>query len=229
MITVLGAALGLSAMAQTPAASPTPSNSQAASTPSKDTQPHKAPSAMAGVMFLGISSPDMALTAGQHFERFEASVLAPGTLALPLVSAVWSMEFTAHHGYPSGWRGYQDVYRTRLEDKLDGKFLTDFAFPTIFHQEERYEPLGANARLGSRIAHVLMHQIRTRSDDHSRLEFNFEALPATMTGAIISNSWQPASQRRKGIILKRFGLGVMFNVVANMATEFSPELMHLHW
>jgi hypothetical protein len=233
MITFLGAALGFSAMAQTPAASPAaspaPSNSQATSNPAKNSQPNKSPSAMAGVMFLGISSPDMALTPGQHFQRFEASVLAPGTFALPLVSAVWSMEVTSHHGYPNGWRGYQDVYRTRFEDKLDGKFLTDFAFPTVFHQDERYEPLGPGSPIGSRITHALMHQLHTRSDDHTHMEFNFEALPATMTATIISTAWQPASQRTTGVVIERFGLGVLYNVVANMATEFSPELMHLHW
>jgi len=181
-------------------------------------------------MFLGINSPDVALTPGQHFERFAASMVAPGTFALPLASTVWAMEATTHRGYPSGWRGYQDVYRTRFEDKIDSKFLTDFAFPTVFHQEERYEPLGPGSSVGSRITHALMHQIQTRSDDHSHMEFNFEALPATMTGAVISNIWQPATERTTGKIVERFGFGVMFNVVANLATEFQPEIVsHLHF
>src|SRR5947199_6335806 len=104
--------------------------------------------------------------AAQNFQRFLKSVASPETILLPGTSAALSQFVFRPAGFDSGAEGYGHHFGVALADNVDGKFIRDFAFPTLFRQDVAYVSDHAPATVWRRVGHVLMHSILLDTKDH---------------------------------------------------------------
>lgn len=128
----------------------------------------------------------------------------------------------AHPQLRSGIAGYGRYYWRGFVDKTDGNYLVLFAFPTLFHQDERYFAMG-RGKFWKRVEYSASRTLIT-PNYHGRNSFNFSELLGRAAAEAISASYYPSSSRTVGAIATRFGYAVMRDTFTNMFREFWPDI-----
>lgn len=168
--------------------------------------------------------PPCPVTVGDHFHSFTSSVFGWDTPVTPWIEIAPLQHFTSHSGFRDGEKGYLNQYKVAMWDTFDFKFQRHFLYPTLFHQDENYVPLGAQASFGQRVGHALDHMLVTRSADHTHDVFNASGLPAAATTALISNLYYPATLRTRREFALNFGLNIGLRLSSDLLSEFFPGL-----
>lgn len=163
--------------------------------------------------------------AEQNFHRFVDSVVSPGTVLTPAGSAAFSQFVFKPGGFDRGALGYGEHFGIGLADNVDGKFLRDFAFPTMFRQDVVYNPDSASASTWHRVGHAMLHSVVLDAKQHHHL--NFSGVPASFASAGISNLYQPQEQRNVTATLERVGTNAGGYLLGDLVSEFKPELCAL--
>jgi hypothetical protein len=162
-----------------------------------------------------------------HARRFMRAVFSWQTIAGPAVSTSFSQWLTSHQGYggnPDAW-GYH--FGIDVASNVSRKFLSRYAGPAIFHQDDSYRPLGPGHPIGSRFGHVLSHLFITESADQTHRVFNVSAFPASAVNTGLQNLYEPHVLRTVGNNLENFGLDVGVFAAGDAYQEFRCNILKL--
>lgn len=215
-LTVVGWSAGVAAGAQTGGNVTAPNASApAAQAPAPATPPAQPCTTSADASPTALSD---------HLQIFECETFNWGTLADPLIADAGSYWVLGHPGYAAGWGAFGTAYRVNLVEDVSSDATRHLVFPAVFHQDERYEPLGQGHPWIGRAGHVLRHLILTANDDHTATVFNMSALPAVAANAGLDYYYKPASQRIAKNTAWDFASGVADRVLEDSLHEFSPEI-----
>lgn len=143
-----------------------------------------------------------------HWHRFERAMFSWQTIAGPAVSTSFSQWATSHKGYgsdPNAW-GYH--FGIDVAGNVSGKFLSRYAGPAIFRQDDAYQPLGSGYSTKTRIGHILSHLVLTQSADHTHRVFNVSAMPASAVNTGLQNLYEPHARRTVVYNLEGFALSL---------------------
>lgn len=162
-----------------------------------------------------------------HWDITRAALFNWSSLGTPLLTVVPSQTITSHDGYPTGVDGWADHYRVELIEESSGKLTRHLIFPSVFHQDERYQPLGDGYPWSMRVGHALRHLVWTSSADHERTVFNMSGVPASVANALLDNLYEPPGQRYAGNTYSDFRWGVGMRVVDDLLSEFAPDIARL--
>lgn len=160
--------------------------------------------------------------AEQNFHRFVNSVVSPETVLTPASSAAFSQFVFKPGGFDRGALGYGEHFGIGFADNVDGKFIRNFAFPTVFRQDVVYTPDGSSATAWHRVGHAMLHSVVLDAKQHHHL--NFSGVPASFASAGMSNLYQPQEQRNVTATLERAATNAGGYLLGDLVSEFKPEL-----
>ena len=127
-----------------------------------------------------------------------------------------------HYELGKGLPGFGMYYWRGFADKTTGNYLTLFALPAIFHQDERYHALGKGS-FSRRLVYSATRVIIAPNyqGDNS---FNASELLGRGISQAISLAYYPSATRTPGGFGTKFGYAIGRDVLANVIREFWPDI-----
>jgi hypothetical protein len=165
-------------------------------------------------------APDLIPTPEQNFSNFSKAVFSLGTVLTPGASSAFSQFVSRPAGFDCGAAGYGEHYGIALADNLSGKFIREFAFPTLFRQRVAYVP-DRSGTWWRRAGHATLHSLFL---NQSTLRLNVSGMPASFAAAGLSNAYQPKEQKTWSATFQRAGTNAAGYLVGDLVSEFKPEL-----
>ncbi len=136
----------------------------------------------------------------------------------------------AHPKLGEGMEGFGNYYWRGFVDKTDGNYLVIFAFPTIFHQDERYFAMGEGGFW--KRATYAASRILITPNYQGHNSFNYSELLGRGASQAISTTYYPASDRTASKMAQKFGWAIGRDALTNTFREFWPDisahLFHKH-
>lgn len=136
----------------------------------------------------------------------------------------------AHPQLGEGMRGYGNYYWRGWLDKTDYNYLADFAFPTLFHQDERYYALGKGGILKRGL--YAASRVLITPDYHGHASFNISEILGRGVSQGVSAAYYPSQERNLGALAVKFGWAMGRDALTNVFREFWPDIathvLHRH-
>ena len=136
----------------------------------------------------------------------------------------------AHPQLGQGMEGYRKYYWRGFVDKTTGNYFVIFAYPTIFHQDERYYAMGKGG-FWKRATYAAT-RIFVARDYQGRNVFNVSQLLGRATSQSISLSYYPSQDQTAGKLAEKFGYALGRDALTNIFREFWPDIathvLHRH-
>jgi len=164
-----------------------------------------------------------------HFARFRHSVLSlcgtTETLLVPALTAGGSQLLFAHDGFSSDAQGFGQHYGVNLLGNVNEKMFSQFLLPSLFKEDEKYEPMRGGQCWWRRYHNVIKHIVWSRPEgDQGKRVYNISLWLSPLLTAGLSNTYQPAAQRTLGNTAIRAGWGYAGAVGIDVFHEFQPDL-----
>jgi len=146
------------------------------------------------------------------------------------ITSLWTESSNAHPTLGKGASGYWRHYWRGFLDKTDGKYLTTFAFPTVFHEDVRYHAVGDGALWKRGI--YAGSRILIARDYQGHQTVNASELLGRGAAQAISLLYYPTQDRTAGKFAQRYGYALGSDALTNMFREFWPDIavhvLHRH-
>ena len=124
----------------------------------------------------------------------------------------------AYPAYGQGAAGYRKRYTATFLDGRTSDFLTNAAFPTLFHQDPRYYYQGTGS-FKSRVLHAVGSVFAARSDA-GRTVPNSSYLLGDVCAAALANLYYPQANRGANLVFTNAAIGLAGRVGMNLFREF---------
>jgi hypothetical protein len=128
----------------------------------------------------------------------------------------------AHAQLGKGVPGYGRYYWRGFLDKTDGNYMVLFAFPTLFHEDERYYARGEGS-IWKRGVYAATRVFIT-PDYQGHNTFNFSELLGRGASQGISAAYYPSQSRTLGALATKFGYAVGRDALTGVFREFWPDI-----
>ena len=127
-----------------------------------------------------------------------------------------------HPEFGKGARGYWSYYWRGYIDKSAGDYLIIFAFPTLFHEDERYFAMGQ----GSFWKHAEYSgmSVFITPDYHGKNTFNWAEILGRGVSQAVSLTYYPSSVATPSSYFSKFGYAVGRDALTNVFREFYPDI-----
>lgn len=134
----------------------------------------------------------------------------------------WGGQYSSLGG---GVKGFSSRYGLMFADSVQGTYLTEAVFPTLFRQDPRYFRKGEGNVFG-RAAYSLSRLAVTRADN-GKLQINGTELAGNFAVSSISNLYYPASERTMENVVVRFSSTIASDAMNNLVREFWPDVVKM--
>jgi hypothetical protein len=145
-----------------------------------------------------------------------------------LITGIYAGASQLSNQYPEfgqGAKGYAKRYAGAFADGAIGNYLTEAAFPVLFHQDPRYFRMGSSEGFWKRVRYSASRVLVTRGDSGAR-QFNFSEIVGNGAAAGISAAYYPPSSRHPDEVMEKFALNVGSDAGFNILKEFWPDMQH---
>lgn len=136
----------------------------------------------------------------------------------------------AHPQLGQGMAGYGRYYWRGFVDKADGNYLVIFAFPTLFHEDERYYAMGEGGFWKRAIYSA--SRILITPDYHGHNTVNLAELLGRGVSQGASAFYYPTQDRTVGKIVAKYAYALGRDALTNVFREFWPDIathvLHRH-
>ncbi|HTS10739.1 MAG TPA: hypothetical protein VMH00_01350 [Candidatus Limnocylindrales bacterium] len=136
----------------------------------------------------------------------------------------------AHPDLGKGVPGFGRYYWRGFVDKTDGNYLVIFAFPSVFHQDERFYAKGSGNFFKRGI--YAASRILITPDYHGHNSFNASELLGRAVAQGISISYYPSHDRTLGALSTKYAYALGRDALTNTFREFWPDIaqhvLHRH-
>ena len=136
----------------------------------------------------------------------------------------------AHPQLGVGVAGYGRYYWRGFADKTSGNYLVIFAFPTLFHEDERYYAKGEGGFWKRAIYSA--SRVLITPDYHGHNTVNLAELLGRGTSQGLSAFYYPSHDRTVGAIAAKYGYAIARDALTNVFREFWPDIathvLHRH-
>ena len=121
-----------------------------------------------------------------------------------------------------GMSGYGQYYWHSGLDSVQENYLTEFVFPTLFHQDTRYYLQGKGG-FWKRGIYAVSRAIITRSDAGNNV-FNSSEILGTGVAAGLSDLYYPSRVRTVGHTMQSWGINIAMDAIGFGAKEFGQDV-----
>ncbi len=127
-----------------------------------------------------------------------------------------------HPEFGKGVGGYWSYYWRGYIDKSAGDYLIIFAFPTLFHEDERYFAMGQGS-FWKRAEYSGMSVFIT-PDYHGKNTFNWAEILGRGVSQAVSLTYYPSAVATPSSYFSKFGYAVGRDALTNVFREFYPDI-----
>jgi hypothetical protein len=135
-----------------------------------------------------------------------------------------------HPRLGQGMEGYGNYYWRGFVDKTTGNYFVIFAYPTIFHHDERYYAMGKGP-IWKRATYAAT-RIFVARDYYGNNVPNVSEVLGRATSQSISLSYYPSQDQTAGKLAVKFGYALGRDALTNVFREFWPDIathvLHRH-
>jgi hypothetical protein len=117
-----------------------------------------------------------------------------------------------------GIKGYSKRYAAAYATDFTGTMISDFALPSLFHQDPRYFFKGTGS-FESRAVYAVSRSLICRGDN-GRPEFDYSRVLGNIAAGGISNFYYPSSERGIGLTFSNAAIDIAANASTNLIREF---------
>ncbi|MGC2636838.1 MAG: hypothetical protein WA294_06645 [Acidobacteriaceae bacterium] len=128
----------------------------------------------------------------------------------------------AHPALGKGVGGYWAYSWRGFLDKTDGNYLVMWAFPTVFHEDERYFAMGEGS-IGRRALYAASSVAVARNYQGGKT-FNFSEILGRGASQAVSVSYYPSSADTASALAQKYGYAIGRDALTNTFREFWPDI-----
>jgi hypothetical protein len=128
----------------------------------------------------------------------------------------------AHPQLGKGPGGFWAYYWRGFLDKTDGNYMVDFAFPTVFHQDERYYAMGRGDFVKRSV--YAATRIFITPDYHGKNGFNTSEILGRGVSQAISLAYYPSQTQTAGGFTEKFAYALGRDALTNVFREVWPDV-----
>jgi hypothetical protein len=125
-------------------------------------------------------------------------------------------------GFGQGAQGYGKRFGADFAGQSSSRFLTDFAYPSIFSEDPRYYRL-AEGRVRTRFIHAVGHAFVAHRVNGASIP-NYSEWLGTVSAVTLSNTYHPGNERGVGPVAESVGFSVLQDMGFDVLREFWPEI-----
>lgn len=162
------------------------------------------------------------LSASEKFGLFAKGAMDPFPVVAYALQAGVSQASDSHAGYGQGLAGYGKRFGAALLDGTSSRFFSNYAFPSLLHQDPRYFRKGEGGAW-SRVGYSITRGFVTRADS-GKTQTNWSNVFGKSASAGLSNLYYPAEDRGANLTLTRVAISLSYQTLGNVAIEFWPEI-----
>jgi hypothetical protein len=198
------------------------------SSPAPESQSAKGDERIFGVIpnYQTVSNPDAPfrpLTAKEKWDLCWKSSLDPFTGVSALIGTVSSQGGNSDPKYGNGPRAFAERFGAAVTDFSAQNFFSGFVLATVLHEDPRYFRKGPKTSLLGRVGYALSMTVVTRTDS-GKWEPNLAGIGGMGMGIAFSDLYYPSASVNGSVLWSRVGTSMMGSAVANMMSEFWPDL-----
>ncbi len=128
----------------------------------------------------------------------------------------------AHPDLGKGPDGLWDYTWRGFLDKTDGNYLVIWAFPTIFHEDERYYAMGHGSK-ARRLGYSLL-SVPVARNYHGHYVVNFSELLGRAGAQAISTAYYPSNDSNLPDLAAKYFYALLRDGATNTFREFYPDI-----
>jgi hypothetical protein len=113
-------------------------------------------------------SPYVPIGTKEKFKIASEDVFDPGAVALAALAGGAAQLFNSNRPFGQEASGYGRYFGAAYANHVIGDFLTEGAYPSLFHQDPRYFRKGSGSPAGPRVRYAISRVFRTQTDDLTR-------------------------------------------------------------
>ena len=226
-----GVAAPAHAQDQTPAPAPPPAETPDSQSPPPAPPPADEPASVDKNRIFGLvpnfntvegSGPVAPVTASDGFKMAALNSFDPFVYPFyGLVAGVGQLR-DSPEAWSQDWKGYGQRYLASFADGAISSSFTTGLMPALLKQDPRYFQGRADGFL-PRFGYAASRVAVTRSRS-GQPQFNLSEVTGTLATASVSNLYYPQDERTASATMTRWGMQVMWDIVANELKEFWPDI-----
>ena len=124
--------------------------------------------------------------------------------------------------FGQGATGYGTRFGANFAGQTTGRFLKDFAYPTLFSEDPRYYR-STQETVGKRLFHATGHVFVAHRDSGKRM-FNFSEWLGTASAVALNNVYHPGNEHGFGAATKQVCYSIMMDMGFDVLREFWPQI-----
>ena len=128
----------------------------------------------------------------------------------------------AHSQLGKGPGGFWAYYWRGFLDKTDGNYMVDFAFPTVFHQDERYYAMGQGGVVKRSV--YAATRILITPNYHGKNGFNASEVLGRGVSQAISLAYYPSETQTFGGFGEKYAYALGRDALTNVFRELWPDI-----
>ena len=168
-------------------------------------------------------APFKRLTAKEKWDLCWKSSLDPFTGVSALIGTISSQGGNSDPKYGNGARGFAERYGAAVTDFSTQNLFSGFVLATILHEDPRYFRKGPKTSLLGRVGYALSMTVVAKTDS-GKWGPNLAGVGGMGMGIVFSDLYYPSASVNGSVLWSRVGTSMMGSAVANMMSEFWPDL-----
>jgi hypothetical protein len=166
-------------------------------------------------------SPYVPISAKNKFKIASEDAFDPGAIVVAALTGGAAQLFNSNRPFGQEASGYSRYVGAAYANHVIGDFLTEGAYPSLFHQDPRYFRKGSGST-SERVRYALSRVFRTQTDAGGTA-FNYSRMLGASSTVAISSLYY-ANHRNAEVSAVGFGAQLGGAMAANILKEFWPSL-----
>lgn len=167
-------------------------------------------------------TPVVTLTAQEKFSLFLEKTY-PWQFLSSAIGAGIGQARDSLPGYGQGAEGYGKRYGANFSDSSIAAFISDFALPSVLHEDPRYYRMGSGNPTMHRVVHAAMAEFYCHRDDGTT-GFAYGKVGGKFIATTIGNAYYPDNDRGVGVTFERGALLLASGMGHKLFDEFWPDI-----
>jgi hypothetical protein len=150
--------------------------------------------------------------------------LHPFTYIYAIGDSSISTAINAHSDYGPGAKGIAKRFGVDMTDELADDVFSTYLFPTLFHQDPHFHPLGPGHPTHSRVRYAMTRVFIAKRDDDRGNTINAGEIFGTAVTSTLANTYHPGTSQGFGNTAGRVAVSIASDAGYNIWKEYEPQM-----
>jgi hypothetical protein len=169
-------------------------------------------------------APPRSLTPHEKFKLAACDFKHPFTYIAAAADSGISVAINPHSDYGPGGKGIAKHFGVDMTDQLSDDFFGVFLFPTLFHQDPHYHPLGKGHPVRARVKYAVTRVLVAKRDDGEGETINAGEIFGTVATTTLANTYHPGIGQGFSNTAPRVAINIASDAGYNIWKEYEPQI-----